>query len=83
MKYRRKDRSEWKTRIRRKQLLDELKETIGYWQLKEEALDRSLRGTGFRMDYGPVIRQTTYNTSFRFIICRVETDVVNVTLPFL
>ena len=33
--------------IRRKQLLDELKEAIGYWQLKEEALDRILWGTGF------------------------------------
>jgi hypothetical protein len=28
---------------RRKQLLDDLKETKGYWKLKEEALDRSIR----------------------------------------
>jgi hypothetical protein len=44
---------------RRKQLLDDLKEKIRYWKLKEEALDltlwRSLCGRG----YGPVVRQTT------------------------
>ncbi|GFG30527.1 hypothetical protein Cfor_05823 [Coptotermes formosanus] len=27
---------------RRKQLLDDLRETRGYWELKEEALDRTL-----------------------------------------
>ena len=50
--------------IRRKQLLDELKETAGYWQLKEEALDRNLWGTGFGRGHGPVIRQTMNKTSF-------------------
>ena len=30
---------------RHKQLLDDLKETRGYWKLKEEALDRTLWGT--------------------------------------
>jgi len=68
---------------RRKQLLDQLKETIGCWQLKEEALDRTLWVTGFAKGYGPVIRQTMNNTSFLFSIRCVETDVVNVTLPFL
>jgi hypothetical protein len=29
-------------RRRRKPLLDKLKETIGYWRLKEEALDRTV-----------------------------------------
>ena len=33
--------------IRCKQLLDELKEAIGYWQLKDEALDRTVWGNGF------------------------------------
>ena len=28
---------------RRKQLVDDLKETRGYWNLKEEALDRAVR----------------------------------------
>ena len=69
--------------IRRKQLLDELKETIGYWQLKEEALDRTPRGTGFGRGYGPVIRQTMHNASFLFSIPCVAADVVIVTLPFL
>jgi hypothetical protein len=32
---------------RRKQLLDYVKETRGYWRLKEEALDHTLWGTGF------------------------------------
>jgi hypothetical protein len=45
--------------IRRKQLLDELKEKIKYWKLKEEALDHTLWGTRFGRGYGPVVRQTT------------------------
>jgi hypothetical protein len=44
---------------RRKQLLDDLKEKRGYWNLKEEALDRTLQRTCFGRGYGPVIRQTT------------------------
>ena len=59
---------------RRKQLLDQLKETVGYWQLKDEALDRVLWGTGFRKGYGPVIRRTMNNTSFLISIRCVETD---------
>jgi hypothetical protein len=38
---------------RRKQLLDDLKETRGYWALKEEALDRTLWRTRFGRHYGP------------------------------
>jgi hypothetical protein len=44
---------------RRKQLLDDLKEKIRYWKLREEALDRSLWRTRFRRGYEPVVRQTT------------------------
>jgi hypothetical protein len=43
---------------RRKQVLDDLKETRGYWELKEEALDRTLWRTRFERGYGPVLRQT-------------------------
>jgi hypothetical protein len=43
---------------RRKQLLDDLKEKIKYWKLKEEALDRTLWRTSFGRGYGPVVRQT-------------------------
>ena len=38
---------------RRKQLLDNLKENSGYWQLKEEALDRALQRTHCGRGYGP------------------------------
>ena len=31
----------------------------GYWNLKEEALDRTLWKTRFRREYGPVLKQTT------------------------
>jgi hypothetical protein len=41
------------------QLLDDFKETRGYWKLKEEAVDRILRRTRFGRGYGPVVRQTT------------------------
>ena len=35
----------------RKQLLDDLKENLGYWRLKEEALDRPQWSTHFGRDY--------------------------------
>jgi hypothetical protein len=44
---------------RRKQLLDDLKRTRRYWNLKEEALDRTLWRSSFGRDYGPVAIQTT------------------------
>ena len=44
--------------IRRKQLLDDLKERRVYWKLKEEALDRAVWRTGFGRDCGPVVRNT-------------------------
>jgi hypothetical protein len=44
---------------RPKQLLDDLKETRGYWKLKEEALDCILWRTSCGRSYGTVIRQTT------------------------
>jgi hypothetical protein len=43
---------------RRKQLPYDLKETRGYWNLKEEALDRSMWRTRFGRGYEPVVRQT-------------------------
>jgi hypothetical protein len=46
-------------RRRRKQLLDALKEARRYWNLKEEAQDRTLWRTQFGRGYGPVTRQTT------------------------
>jgi hypothetical protein len=44
---------------RRKQLLDDLKETRGYWKLEQEALRRSTWRTSFERGCGPVVRQTT------------------------
>jgi len=44
-------------RRRRKQLMDNLKETREYRKLKEEALDRTLWRT--RFGKGPVVSQTT------------------------
>jgi len=42
---------------RRKQLVDELKETTRDWKLKEEVIGRTLGRTDFRRGYGPVVRQ--------------------------
>jgi hypothetical protein len=39
---------------RRRKLLDDLKETRGYWKVKEEALDRTGCRTRFGRGYGPV-----------------------------
>jgi hypothetical protein len=44
--------------IRRRKLLDDLKERRGYSHLKEEALDRSVWRAGFGRGFGPVVRQT-------------------------
>ena len=41
---------------RRKQLPDELKETKGNWELKEEALDRALWRTSFERGCGTVVK---------------------------
>jgi hypothetical protein len=43
---------------RRRKLLDGLKESRGYSHLKEEALDRTIRGSRFGRGFGPVVRQT-------------------------
>jgi hypothetical protein len=42
-------------RRRLKQLLDDIKETRGYWKLEEEALDRSLWSNGFKNGYGYIL----------------------------
>jgi hypothetical protein len=42
---------------RGKQLPDD-QETREYWQLKEEALDRTVWRSRFGRGYGPVVRQT-------------------------
>ena len=42
---------------RHKQLLDDLKEKVGCWKLKEEALDRTPWRTGFGRGCGLVARQ--------------------------
>ena len=55
MKERGKTKSDRKTRY--KLLQDELKERRGYWQLKEEALDRTLWKTPFGRCYGHVLRK--------------------------
>jgi len=44
--------------VKRKQLLNDLKETGGHWNFKD-ALPRNLWGTRFGKDYGRFVRQTT------------------------
>jgi len=43
---------------RHKQLLDDLKETRRYWEMKEEVLDCAVWRTHFGRGYGSVVRQT-------------------------
>ena len=47
-------------RRRRAELLDCLKETRGYWKLKEETVDRTVWGTGFGRGCALVGRQTVH-----------------------
>jgi hypothetical protein len=42
---------------RRRKLLDDLKERIGYSHLKEEALDRTMWTACFGRGFGPVVKQ--------------------------
>ena len=46
-------------RIRRKQLLYELRGKRSYWKTKEVALNCAVRRTGFGRGCGPVVRQNT------------------------
>jgi hypothetical protein len=39
--------------------MDDLKERIGYYHLKEEALDSTTWRAGFGRGFRPVVRQTT------------------------
>ena len=41
-----------------RRLLDDFKETRGYWKLKKEALDRIIWRTGFGRGCGPVVRHS-------------------------
>jgi hypothetical protein len=43
---------------KRKQLLDDFRQTRGYWKLKEELLDRTVWRTVVVRCNGPVARQT-------------------------
>jgi hypothetical protein len=44
---------------RRKKLLDDLTDRRGYSNLKEEALDRTIRRNRFGGGFEPVVRQNT------------------------
>ena len=44
--------------IRRRKLLDDLKERRGYSHLEEEALDHTMWRARFGRGFGPVVRQT-------------------------
>jgi hypothetical protein len=50
------DKSDRKTRKRRRKLLNDLKERGEYCHLKEEALDRTMWRAGFVRGFGPVVR---------------------------
>jgi hypothetical protein len=56
-------------RVRRgKQLPDDLKEKRGYWKLKEEALDRTVRRNRFGRGYRPVVKQSRVTTMMMMIM---------------
>jgi len=57
-------------RRRSKQIMNDLKGRTGYWNLKGEALDRTLWRTRIAKCYGPVVRQTTELMEER--ICRLS-----------
>jgi hypothetical protein len=50
---------------RRRKLLNDLKVSRGFLQLKEEALDRTMWRAGFGRGFGPVVRQTAKRMKIR------------------
>ena len=52
----------------RKKLLDDLKDRRGYYQLKEEALDRTMWRNRFGRGFGPVVWQITDDDEF-WLVC--------------
>jgi hypothetical protein len=44
----------------RKQLLDDIKETMRYWKIKEKALHRTVWRTHFGRSCEPIVRQTVW-----------------------
>ena len=52
-------KGEMEVKIRRRKLLDDLKDRRGYSHLKEEALDRTMWRNRFGGGFGPVVRQNT------------------------
>jgi len=61
-------------------IMSDLKRRTGYWNLNEEALDRTLCRTRIARCYGPVVRQTTElmeNVSVRFLN-NMEFDIKNI-----
>jgi hypothetical protein len=54
-----------------KKLLEDLKETTGYWKLKEEALVHTLWRTHFGRGYGPVVRQTVAWINFYTVVSNI------------
>ena len=64
---------------RLKQLLDDVKEKKDYLKLKEEALDRTVRKTGFATVCGSVVRQFTCFWN----ICRQEETTMKKTKQLL
>jgi hypothetical protein len=45
--------------IRRRKLLDDLKEGTGYFYLREEAVDRTMLRARFGRGFVPIVRQTS------------------------
>ena len=54
---------------RRKKLLDDFKATNGCWILKEEAVDRTVWGTGFGSGGGAVVRLREKGSALRGFHC--------------
>ena len=58
---------------RRVQLLHDTNKKGGYWQSKEEVLDRNNWRTRFGKGYGPVVRRTVGLSTDRFYLrCPIE-----------
>ena len=68
---------------RRKQLLNDLRKRRGYWNLKEQALDRTVWRNRFGRGYGLVVKQTTEWMILELLILSLYKPLLHIRIQFL
>jgi hypothetical protein len=65
---------------RRKQLLDDVKETRGYYKLQGEVLDRNVWGTGFGRGCGLVIGRSVKRVNYVETVVTLQIIILEINI---